>query len=223
MAGASVCRRHGGGAPQVKAKARQRLEEAADRMARQLLRMAGDDSVNDSVKLAAIKDALDRAGVSAKTAVEVSVGPMEPWQDLLSGLAVLASGSRAEARERRGEHTALADVLDAEVVATDADLHYCDGCERPFPAELPDWLDDWPAYCSACRSERGLPDPPRQARSQAPDADDADLRGGAAATSPGGVSQPVRGSSQPPAGGLVPFGDAVEQLAARIRNPPPRQ
>jgi hypothetical protein len=82
----------------VKRKARERLEEASDRLARELLSMATDPSVAESVRLSAIKDALDRGGVSAKSAVEVEVGPLKPYEQILDGLARVEAGSRAEFR-----------------------------------------------------------------------------------------------------------------------------
>jgi hypothetical protein len=85
----------------VKAKARQRIEEAADRMARELLKMATDDNVADSVKLAAIRDALDRAGLAAKNAVELEVGPPKPYVAILESIE---AGSRAEYRRSIGRH-----------------------------------------------------------------------------------------------------------------------
>src|SRR4029077_15388778 len=71
--GGNVCGYHGGNAPAVKAKARLRLEMASDQLARRLLDMTSDPNVADPVKLAAIRDALDRSGIQAKNAVTVEV------------------------------------------------------------------------------------------------------------------------------------------------------
>ena len=108
--GTNVCDFHGAKAPQVKRKARQRLEEAADRMACELLKMATDDSVAASVKLAAIRDALDRAGLAARTAVEVEVGPPKPYEQILDGIFVLEGGSREAFRRSQATLESSASV-----------------------------------------------------------------------------------------------------------------
>lgn len=97
--GTSVCDWHGAKAPQVKRRARQRIEEAADRMAKALLGIA-TSAESESVKLKAITEALDRAGLSTKQAVEIDAQlTIKPWEQILSGVAPL---TRDESRARRG-------------------------------------------------------------------------------------------------------------------------
>ena len=60
-------------------------------MVRELLKMAVDENVSDAIKLAAIRDALDRAGLSARTAVSVEVGS-RPFEQIFDDIA---AGSRA--------------------------------------------------------------------------------------------------------------------------------
>ena len=118
----------------MKRKARERLEEASDRLARELLKMATDPNVSESVRLSAIKDALDRGGVSAKTAVEVEVGPPKLWEQIMCGLAEVEGRSRADFRrsqrvrddndEKRclaGGRREIAAPIDAEVLDDPAD------------------------------------------------------------------------------------------------------
>lgn len=92
--GATVCRAHGGASGHVRRAARVRLEMAADRVAKELLKLAVSDNAPDNVKLAAIKDALDRAGLSAKTAVEVEVGPSKAFEDVLELSCLVAAAQR---------------------------------------------------------------------------------------------------------------------------------
>jgi hypothetical protein len=97
IAGGRVCTHHGGSAPAVKAKARQRIEDAADRMAKQLLGIA-TGAESEAVRLAAIKDALDRAGLVAPKTVDVAIAP-KPWEQIFDDIV---GGSRAEWRRRQG-------------------------------------------------------------------------------------------------------------------------
>lgn len=116
--GMTVCRTHGGAAPQVQRKAKQRLELAADRMARELLGMA-TGAESEAVKLNAIRDALDRAGLGARTEVSVE---LKPYERLLGDLSGVASITRAEHRAQQGRPfvsaPALAAPIDVEVVET---------------------------------------------------------------------------------------------------------
>lgn len=118
MEGQTVCGTHGGRAPQAKRKARQRLEEAADRMAKQLLGIA-DSAESEAVKLAAVKHVLAIGGINEKTAVDVSV-ELRPFEEVFQGLSGVAQISRAESRANRGlpalERSDPAATIDAEVV-----------------------------------------------------------------------------------------------------------
>jgi hypothetical protein len=60
--GSNVCRVHGGSAPQVRRTARERLLEAADPAAAELVELALR-AEDPRVRLAAVRDLLDRAGV----------------------------------------------------------------------------------------------------------------------------------------------------------------
>ncbi|SDE23039.1 hypothetical protein SAMN04488581_3625 [Mycolicibacterium neoaurum] len=99
ISGATVCRVHGGAARHVKAAARARLENAADLMAKELLGIAIDPDVTPAVKLAAIKDALDRSGLKAPSEVVVSAGATTGFDEVFTDVF---TGSREESRRIRG-------------------------------------------------------------------------------------------------------------------------
>lgn len=147
ISGGHVCRVHGGGAPQVIAKARERLALAADRMARELLGIA-EGAESESVKLAAIRDALDRAGITAKQAVELSAAQEpKPYELMFSGIAKItrAQHEAKMAALRNGGFVQAArefNVVDAEVVPPQEAHAYrpsdaVDGAERTDQADAP--------------------------------------------------------------------------------------
>lgn len=128
--GMTVCRSHGGAAPQVKRKALQRIQEAADTVARELLVLA-TGAESEAVKLNAIRDALDRAGLGAKSEVTVEV---KPYEQLINDITGVANISRAEHRALHGRpiiDAALVAPLDVEVVGADPEGDPVRPPERP--------------------------------------------------------------------------------------------
>ncbi|WP_139812789.1 hypothetical protein [Prescottella equi] len=142
--GGTVCPTHGGSTAHVKRKARVRLDMAADKLAKGLLSLAEDESIPPQVRLAAIRDALGRIGISEKTTLEVEVAQGKPFEAILT--EVLTGGSRAQSRAERGvedketpdwltEELEDAQVLDAEVVEELAPV--LPAPQPPAPAHAP--------------------------------------------------------------------------------------
>lgn len=96
--GARVCYMHGGAAKHVKAAARARLENAADRMAANLLGLA-ENAVSEQVRLAGTNSALDRTIGKAPTTIEIGPTEPKPWEEVFDGIS---SNSRASSRAARG-------------------------------------------------------------------------------------------------------------------------
>ena len=67
--GGTVCGTHGGGAPQVRNKARQRIMDAADPAAARMVELMA--SLDERISLAASRDLLDRAGHKAPTEISI--------------------------------------------------------------------------------------------------------------------------------------------------------
>ena len=85
--GMGRCRMHGGSAPQVIAAAQVRLLMAADRLMAQLLMIAEDKSEPTPVRLAAIRDALDRAGLNERHKIEIEA-KVETWEHKIDAAVV---------------------------------------------------------------------------------------------------------------------------------------
>lgn len=108
IGGGSVCRSHGGSAPQVRRAAEERLLVNVDVLMQELLRIALC-AESEAVRLAAVRDALDRAGVGRNREVDVVV---KPWQDNIHDLLII---DLPDVTYQDGD-----DVVDGEVVEPDA-------------------------------------------------------------------------------------------------------
>jgi hypothetical protein len=71
MAGGKVCRVHGGSAPQCIAAARHRILLACDPVAARLIEIAKSKLTEPKDAIVAIREILNRAGVSAAPVVDV--------------------------------------------------------------------------------------------------------------------------------------------------------
>ena len=100
LAGQSVCKYHGGAAPQSINKARERLSAAADRMAERLLGIAESENIPAYVALQAVNSVLDRVGVVEPKQVDVTVRPFEQLMGDITG------GSRDAYRRAIGDERA---------------------------------------------------------------------------------------------------------------------
>lgn len=83
--GGTVCRFHGGSAPQVRRKAQERLLASSDKMAALLIHIAEDKQVPYATRLAAVNSVLDRVGINAKTEIDVNV---QTWEQILHAVIV---------------------------------------------------------------------------------------------------------------------------------------
>jgi hypothetical protein len=134
--GANVCRVHGGSAPQVRAAAQRRLQQAADVLVQRLLGFALDDTVQDAVALQAIRDALDRAGLKPGIDVDVTLKPYHSiFEDLESGSRSAFRGEpEPEPRQRELPPADDDAALDVEIVDDDEDAW-------PLPEPQPEPYD----------------------------------------------------------------------------------
>lgn len=108
MNGSTVCRMHGGAAPQVKRAAQMRILQASDRAAARLVAMMQDTTVPPAVQLAAARDLLDRAGLVGKQELDVAVH-VSKWDDLLDDLVI-------DVDVEEEDDNFDANVVDAEIV-----------------------------------------------------------------------------------------------------------
>lgn len=69
--GGRVCENHGANAPQVIAKAHERLMVNADKASKQLIKLMANE--DPKIQLQAAKEILDRAGVTSRTKIDVDV------------------------------------------------------------------------------------------------------------------------------------------------------
>lgn len=122
--GATVCRMHGGSAPQVRAAAQTRILMASDLAAKKLVELMSSAKVDDRVKLAAAKDLLDRANLAGTQNIEVGV-TKRSFEDHASEIVF-----DAIADDDQPALPAPSDIVDADVI--EDDYEYDDDVQNRF-------------------------------------------------------------------------------------------
>jgi hypothetical protein len=84
--GAVVCDQHGGGAPQVRRRAAERLIMTADQAAQMLVKMMADTEVPFGVRAKIAQDLLDRAGVIATQVHQIIPTTEDPIMRFFEGV-----------------------------------------------------------------------------------------------------------------------------------------
>jgi hypothetical protein len=90
--GGTVCARHGGSAPQVRAKANRRLIEMVLPAMSELHNILHRDDVADADKLKAIQMVLNRTGYSERHSVDIGLREPTPFDNLTSEAFVVMRG-----------------------------------------------------------------------------------------------------------------------------------
>ena len=104
-------------------------------MARELLGIATDAEVPYAVRLAAVRDALDRAGVVGPRTLDVAIGPA-PWMSVFDAIE---SGPRSVSRARRGHPEGegpdeVPEWVQAALEAAQSSVEVIDAEPEPTPA-----------------------------------------------------------------------------------------
>lgn len=155
--GGTVCKFHGGANRHVRAKAQERILAASDHAARRLIEFMNDKKVPYAVRLAATKDLLDRGGLSARHAVDITLSPFEALTEriLTAGVEVVEDDYS---------------VIDAEVVESSEDGRGATATLDPV-APVPDPKRGAAPVATATVD----PTPPSRLRDEAEDRGKADL------------------------------------------------
>ena len=112
MVGSTTCRMHGSATKAARAKAQERIAEAADSAAGTLIGFMNSKKVPYNIRLAAAKDLLDRANIGTTKEVQVELRKFEN----IEGLFI----DTEELEERRAARTAnQLPILEAEIVEDD--------------------------------------------------------------------------------------------------------